>query len=641
VDAPRRGGNVLKQLFTTKSLAAFHEQQDSGNPLRRLLPRSALTTLGVGAIIGTGIFVLTGTAAANYAGPAVTLSFVIAGIGCSLAALCYAEFAAMIPVAGSAYSYSYATLGEIVGWFVGWNLMLEYMFAAGMVSAGWSGYVLSLLEPLGIHIPSALAHPPFDRGAGGLGLVTTGAYLNLPAVLIVAILGAISYVGIRQSSAVNFVIVTIKVAVVLLFVLLGMNFVNVSYWHPYIPANAGTFGHFGWSGVMTAAGIVFTAYLGFDALSTCAQEASNPQRDMPFSILLSLAICTVLYIATATVLTGMVHYRELDVAAPVAIALDSYPALRWLGLPVKIGAIAGMSSVILVLILAQSRVFFAMAQDGLLPSWFGRVHRKFHTPSTGTVATATCAAAIGGLLPVQILGELCSIGTLIAFIVVCIGVLALRKWRPELPRPFRVPLPWFTCVAGAVICGGLMLALPRDTWLRLALWTVVGLLVYALYGYRHSRLHGSQPPGRRESSTPQTCPSRTDKRLRLDKPYCDVPGTIIFDMDQSRRGYHLNMFCVSLTKPANRARFKAAERACLDEWPMSEEQKRAVLARDYNGLLALGGNIYFLSKLFYTDGKSFVYAAAIMTGMSQEQYAQMMLNGGRTPQGNRYVGETG
>lgn len=483
---------MRNQLLATKSISELQAQESSGNQLRRALSATALTLLGIGGIIGTGIFVLTGTAAANHAGPALALSFIIAGLGCTFAGFCYAEFAAMIPVSGSAYSYSYATLGEAVAWFIGWNLILEYLFAVATVSTGWSGYGLSLLEQFNIHIPYALSHAPFDEGPGGpLDIVRTGAIINVPAMFIVAVVATICYVGIKQSSAFNAVIVTIKVTVVLLFIALGVNYINPSNWHPFIPPNEGQFGHFGLSGVVAASGVIFFAYIGFDAISTAAQETKNPQKDMPKGILLSLVICTVLYVVTALVLTGMASYKELNVAAPVALALDKYPQLQWLGLPVKIGAVAGMTSVMLVMTLAQARIFFAMARDGLLPPWFSRVHPKFRTPSTGTAITGILAAIIGGLLPVGILGEIVSIGTLAAFVTVCIGVLVLRHTRPDLPRPFKTPAPWFTCIAGALVCLLMMVALGPATWVRLVVWTIIGALVYAFYGYRHSKLRAS------------------------------------------------------------------------------------------------------------------------------------------------------
>ena len=496
------GGDMPNQLFATKSIAELHEQESKGNQLNRALSATALTLLGIGGIIGTGIFVLTGTAAANHAGPALALSFIIAGIGCTLAGLCYAEFAAMIPVSGSAYSYSYATLGEGVAWFIGWNLILEYLFAVATVSTGWSGYVLSTLEQFNIHLPAALTHAPLDQGDGPLGIVTTGAIINLPAMLIVAAIGYICYIGIKQSATFNSFIVAIKVTVVILFIILGVSYINTANWHPFIPARE--MGKFGWQGVVSASGVIFFAYIGFDAISTASQEARNPQRDMPIGILASLVVCTVLYVVVAMVLTGMVNYKELDVAAPVALALDKYPPLHWLGLPVKLGAIAGMTSVMLVMTLAQARIFFAMARDGLLPDWFSHVHPKYKTPSTGTAITAILAAIIGGLFPVNILGQLVSIGTLAAFVTVCIGVLVLRKTRPDLPRPFRAPLPWVTCLLGAAICFGMMLFLGTPTWIRLLVWTVIGAVVYLAYGRKHSRVGAAMNGGAGGKTTPAT-----------------------------------------------------------------------------------------------------------------------------------------
>jgi basic amino acid/polyamine antiporter, APA family len=477
------------QLLATKSIDEMQAQEASGNQLRRTLTATQLTLLGVGGVIGTGIFVLTGVAAAQNAGPALALSFIFAGIGCLFAGLCYAEFAAMIPVSGSAYAYSYATLGEGVAWFIGWNLVLEYLFAVATVSVGWSGYAVSLLEGWHIHIPAALSHAPFDQDKLTGHMVHTGAIINVPAVLIVLLIASICYIGIRQSAIFNTVIVTIKVTVIVLFIMFGMSFINTANWHPFVPPNEGQFGTYGWSGVLAAAGVIFFAYIGFDAISTAAQESKNPQRDMPVGILASLVVCTILYVAVALVLTGMVSYKELNVAAPVALALDKYSGLHWLGVWVKGGALAGMTSVMLVMTIAQARIFFAMSHDGLLPKFFGKVHPKFRTPSTGTVITGVTAAIIGGLFPVGVLGHLVSIGTLAAFVTVCIGVLVLRKTRPDLPRPFRTPVPWFTCLAGAAVCGLMMVSLGSATWWRLAIWTVVGIAVYAFYGHRHSRLH--------------------------------------------------------------------------------------------------------------------------------------------------------
>jgi basic amino acid/polyamine antiporter, APA family len=476
------------QLLATKSITELHEQESSGNQLRRALNAWHLTLLGIGGIIGTGIFVLTGTAAANYAGPALFLSFIFAGLGCTLAGLCYAEFAAMIPVSGSAYSYSYATLGEGIAWFIGWNLVLEYLFAVATVSVGWSGYAVSLLDQLHIHVPAALANAPFTQEGESLHIVATGAIVNIPAIAIVAVIATICYIGIKQSATFNAFIVAIKVTVIVLFIVFGVSFINTVNWHPLVPPNSGTWGHFGTSGILAASGVIFFSYIGFDAISTAAQEAQNPQRDMPIGILTSLIVCTLLYVIVSAILTGMVSYRELDVAAPVALALDKYAGLHWLGIPVKLGAVCGMTSVMLVMTIAQARIFFAMARDGLLPPFFGRVHPRFQTPSTGTVITGVFAAAIGGLFPVKILGELVAIGTLAAFVTVCIGVLVLRRTRPDLARPFRTPAAAFICPAGAVVCGLMMVSLGPATWYRLVIWTGVGVIVYAFYGYRHSRV---------------------------------------------------------------------------------------------------------------------------------------------------------
>ena len=486
---------MANQLLATKSIDDLHADDTSGPKLRRVLSATALTALGIGGIIGTGIFVLTGVAAVENAGPALALAFIVAGIGCTFAGLCYAEFAAMIPVSGSAYSYSYATLGEGIAWFIGWNLILEYLFAVATVSVGWSGYLVSLLDQIGLHMPTALSSAPFGKGAGDLDVISTGALINLPAVLIVAVLTYICYVGIRQSSVFNTVIVAIKVTIVLLFIFFGISYISPDNWHPFIPPQEGP-GKYGWPGIMTASGIIFFAYIGFDAISTAAQETKNPQRDMPIGILASLVICTILYVVTALVLTGMVKYTELDVPAPVALAIDKHAPLHWLGIPVKLGAIAGMTSVMLVMTLAQARIFLAMARDGLLGKRFAKVHPKHQTPSFSTVLTGASAALIGGLLPVDILGKMVSIGTLAAFVTVCIGVLVLRYTRPDLHRPFRTPWPWFTCIGGALVCGAMMLSLGWATWARLVIWTAIGAAVYGFYGYRHSRLHGANAASR-------------------------------------------------------------------------------------------------------------------------------------------------
>jgi len=476
---------VLKQLTARKSVAAIAREIESGPRLNRVLGAATLTSIGLGSMIGSGIFVLTGTVAANHTGPAVTLAFLIAAFGCGLAAICYAELAAMIPVSGSAYSYTYATLGEGVAWFVGWNLALEYMMSAATVAVGWSGYVVNLLEEAGLHLPAALTNAPVGKTAEHT-LAATGAIVNLPAVLIVVALTWVCYRGIRESASMNNIMVIIKVAIIVLFIVAGLSYIDTANWHPYLPTNNGEFGHFGWSGVMMGAAIIYFAYIGFDTAATTAQEARDPQRDVPAGILGALAISTVLYVAMAAVMTGMVGYEKLDVAAPVAVALDEHPSLFWLGLPVKIGAIIGMTSVILMSILGQPRIFMAMSRDGLLPKKLQAVHPTHHTPHVGTIITGVVAAVFAGAFPIDVLGELVSIGILLAFTAVCAGVLILRRTMPEAARPFRVPLAGITCTAGVAMCLGLTFFLPHDTWVRLAVWTALGFAIYFGYGYWNS-----------------------------------------------------------------------------------------------------------------------------------------------------------
>jgi APA family basic amino acid/polyamine antiporter len=477
---------MSSSLFATKPIASSTES--GGTELKRTLGAGSLTAIGVGGIIGTGIFVLTGLAAAEHAGPAIVLSFILAGIGCIFAGLCYAEFAAMMPVSGSAYAYSYATLGELIAWFIGWNLVLEYLFAASTVAVGWSRYFVRLLDVFHINfLPSTLTSAPFDVLAGTSHIVTTGAIVNLPAVFIIALVTGILYVGIQQSAIVNAIIVAIKVTIVVLVIAFGAFYVNTANWHPFIPPNIGP-GQFGWSGVLRASGIIFFAYIGFDAVSTAAQEAKNPQRDVPIGILASLVVCTLLYVLMSAVLTGMVPYPQLNDAAPVAAALGAHPELLWLSIPVIIGAIAGLTSVILVMMLAQSRIFYSMSHDGLLPKLFRTVHPKYRTPHLSTMITGVFAAMVGGMFPIGILGELVSIGTLLAFITVCIGVVILRRTKPDAVRPFRAPFVWFTAAGGIIFCGAMALGLPVDTWIRLIVWTIIGVAIYFFYGYKHSVL---------------------------------------------------------------------------------------------------------------------------------------------------------
>lgn len=459
--------------------------------LKRTLTAANLVSLGVGAIIGTGIFVLTGTAAANHAGPALVLSFVISGLGCAFAGLCYAEFASMIPVAGSAYTYSYATLGEFIAWIIGWDLILEYLFGAATVAVGWSGYVVSFLADLGMHIPPALSSAPFVHDANGWH--ATGAIMNMPAVFIIVLMTTLLVIGIKESANFNNVIVFLKVSVVLLFIAFGISYVVPDNWVPFIPENEGTFGKFGWSGIFAGAGVIFFAYIGFDAVSTAAQEAKNPQKDMPIGILGSLVVCTILYIAVAAVLTGIVHYTELNVPAPIALAIDKTgQSLVWLKPIIKIGAIAGLSSVVLVMLLGQPRIFFSMSTDGLLPKGLSKVHPKFQTPYITTILTGTVAAIVAGLFPIGILGELVSIGTLLAFVIVCAGIIVLRRKRPDLERPFKTPLVPIVPILGAIICFAQMYALPTDTWIRLIVWMAIGFVIYFFYSRHHSNLRNNQ-----------------------------------------------------------------------------------------------------------------------------------------------------
>jgi APA family basic amino acid/polyamine antiporter len=480
-------------MFATKPIGDY--QREAGElSLNRALGIPSLIAFGIGGVIGTGIFVLTGLAAAQHAGPAIALSFIIAGLGCMFAGLCYSEFAAMVPVSGSAYAYSYATLGEVVAWFVGWNLVLEYMMAASTVAVGWSRYFVKLLDSYGINfLPATLTSAPFAAGATGYSVSQTGSYINLPAVAITLIMTALCYKGIRESTVVNGIIVVIKVAIVLAVIVFGAFYVHTSYWVPFIPPNTGTFGEFGWSGVLQAAAIIFFAYIGFDGVSTIAQEAKDPARGMPIGMLGSLAVCTLLYVLMSLVLTGLVPFLQLNDAAPVAIALQAHPELTWLTTWVIWGALLGLTSVIIAMIIPQSRIWLTMAQDGLLPKIFGAVHPKFRTPHVATAITGLLAATFAGLLPIGILGELVSIGTLVAFMVVCVGVLVLRYTRPDLHRPFRVAWPWFVCIAGLVFCGGMAYSLPAATWWRLLIWSVFGFLIYFVYGYRNSRLRRAKP----------------------------------------------------------------------------------------------------------------------------------------------------
>ncbi|HEU4681094.1 MAG TPA: amino acid permease [Gemmatimonadales bacterium] len=473
-------------LFRRKSVTALQAEAAGDHRLKRALGPLNLTALGIGAIIGTGIFVLTGTVAAQNAGPAVVLSFALAGIASIFAALCYSEFASVVPMAGSAYTYSYATLGEFVAWIIGWDLVLEYALSATTVAIGWSGYIVSFLKDLGIHIPAQ-----FQAARGTVVTLADGstatALFNIPAVLIIAIVTTLLVVGIKESASVNNVIVFIKLAVVVLFIVLTVRHINPDNWTPFIPPNTGDRENFGFSGVVAGAAIVFFAYIGFDAVSTAAQEAKNPQRDMPIGIIGSLIICTVLYIAVSAIATGVMPYQQLDVPDPIARVAD-YAGLGVFASLIKMGAIAGLTSVILVQLLGQSRVFYSMSRDGLLPPFVQKIHPRFRTPYITSIVTGLAVAIPAAILPVRDAAKLVSIGTLLAFVIVCSGVLVLRIREPNLHRPFKTPFVWFVAPAGALSAAYLMFYLDLQTWLRLGTWLAIGLAIYFIYGRTHSRL---------------------------------------------------------------------------------------------------------------------------------------------------------
>jgi APA family basic amino acid/polyamine antiporter len=455
--------------------------------LKRALGPLHLIALGIGAIIGAGIFVLTGHAAAGYAGSGVVISFAIAGTGCLFAGLCYAEYAAMIPVAGSAYTYTYATMGRLMAWIIGWNLVLEYLAAGSTVAVGWSGYFSDFMtKQMHMPIPAAFDGAPFKL-EGFHHLVATGAYFNLPAVLLVALVTFVLIVGVNMSANFNNLMVAIKLTIVLVVIFVCFSQVVPANHVPFIPENTGTFGEFGWTGVFRATGVIFFAYIGFDAVSVAAQEARNPQRDVPIGILGSLLICTVLYMLMSWVLTGIAPYQTLNVAHPVSQAVEALPATAWLAPFVNVGAIVGLASVVLVLLLGQSRIFYAMAKDGMIPSLFSDIHPRFKTPWRGSLVTGAFCALGAGVLPLDILGELVSIGTLLAFVIVCAGVMMLRTQRPNVKRPFRAPLIWAVGPLGIFMCLFMMVFLPLDTWIRLGVWTAIGLAIYVIYSRNHAK----------------------------------------------------------------------------------------------------------------------------------------------------------
>ncbi|MGU3665279.1 amino acid permease [Methylobacterium sp. A49B] len=469
-------------LMGRKSVDDILESGEGEQQLSKSLGALSITAMGIGAIIGAGIFVLTGTAAAQYAGPGIMLSFVLGGIACAFVGLCYSEMAALIPVAGSSYTYTYATLGEFFAWLIGWDLILEYAMGAATVAVGWSGYVTSILKDVGIVIPAQFAHAPGTPIDGG-----GTALFNLPAVVIVALITILLMRGTKESARFNNIMVAVKLTVVVAFIALGWGHVDTANWKPLIPDNDGTFGHFGYSGILRGAGVVFFAFIGFDAVSTAAQEARRPQKDMPIGILGSLAVCTILYVLVAAVLTGLVPYKELNVPDPIAKGVDVI-GIGWFSLLIKLGALTGLTTVILVLLYGQSRIFFTMAQDGLLPKMFSHVHPTYQTPYRSQALIGGAVALVAALVPINILGEMVSIGTLAAFILVCGSVIYLRRTDRHMKRPFKAPAVPVVPILGILFCLLLMIGLPLDTWLRLVIWMAIGLLVYFFYGRKHSVL---------------------------------------------------------------------------------------------------------------------------------------------------------
>lgn len=474
-------------LKKSLELLRLEAAETGANTLKRSLNGFNLITIGIGVIIGAGLFSLTGIAAANNAGPAVTLSFVVAAIGCAFSALCYAEFASMVPVSGSAYTYAYATMGELFAWIIGWDLVLEYSVGAATVAISWSQYLVKFLAKYNLHIPAQLLMSPFETATLVDGSAVRG-FVNVPAMLIVLAITAIVVRGTKGSAWFNGLVVTLKVSVVLVFIALGWQYIDPANYQPYIPQNTGVFGEFGWSGILRGAGVVFFVFIGFDIVATMAQETKNPQRNMPIGIIGSLLICTVLFVLFGHVLTGLANYTDFkNSAAPVAIAIERTP-YAWLSSAVILAIIIGYTSVILVDLLGQSRVFFAMAKDGLLPPVFSQVHATFQTPFKSSVLLGLFISLFAGFVPIAVVGEMTSIGTLLAFVMVCLGVLIMRKREPNAPRSFRTPWVPLVPILGILTCLVMMVSLPVDTWIRLFVWLALGLAIYYGYGRKHSKL---------------------------------------------------------------------------------------------------------------------------------------------------------
>ena len=478
-------------LKKSLELLRLEAAETGANTLKRSLNGVSLIAIGIGVIIGAGLFSLTGIAAANNAGPAVTLSFLVAAVGCAFSALCYAEFAAMVPVSGSAYTYSYATMGELFAWIIGWDLVLEYSVGAATVAISWSQYLIKFLSKYGLHIPAQLVMSPFEKATLADGSTISG-FVNVPAMLIVLAITAIVTRGTKGSAWFNALVVALKVAVVLVFIALGWKYIDPANYQPYIPVNTGKFGEFGLSGILRGAGVIFFVFIGFDIVATMAQETKNPQRNMPIGILGSLAICTVLFVLFGHVLTGLANYTEFkNSAAPVAIAIEKTP-YAWLSSAVILAILIGYTSVILVDLLGQSRVFFSMAKDGLLPPIFSRLHPKFNTPAQSSLLLGAFIALFAGFVPIAVVGEMTSIGTLLAFVMVCLGVLIMRRTNPDAPRPFRTPWVPVVPILGIVVCLVMMVSLPWETWLRLIVWLALGMIIYYGYGRKHSKLRLAQ-----------------------------------------------------------------------------------------------------------------------------------------------------